>query len=154
MSTTRLEKAKALSAETGIGLRNCAKAYDYANGDHDIAIAYLKAKTLAVATPGLSFDERVQRFLEKREEDNKMTHKVKPTKLEKKRVKDINPGEIFTINGDTFVMIEPVSKDSLIMASMLLVKSNHFPGVENIKCTMNNSEFVYVKVSEDAEDEN
>lgn len=67
MSTIRGQMAKELSVETGMGLRNCAKAYDYANGDHDIAVAYLKAKTLAVATPGLSFDERVQRFLEKKE---------------------------------------------------------------------------------------
>lgn len=67
MSTIKGEQIKQLSAETGIGLHNCTKAYNYANGDHDLAIAYLKAKTLAVATPGLSFDERVQRFLEKKE---------------------------------------------------------------------------------------
>lgn len=67
MATSKGEMVKKLSAETGIGMRNCTKAYDYANGDHDIAIAYLKAKTLAVATPGLSFDERVQRFLEKKD---------------------------------------------------------------------------------------
>ena len=68
MATAKGLKIKELSEETGMGLHNCTKAYNYANGDHDIAIAYLKAKTLAVATPGLSFDERVQRFLEKKEE--------------------------------------------------------------------------------------
>ena len=149
MSTTRLKKAKELSAETGIGLRNCVKAYDYANGDHDIAVAYLKAKTLAVATPGLSFDERVQRFLEKREEENKVTHKVKPTKLMKKRVKDINPGDIFLINGDHYIMINPVRKDDESLASILLIASNYIPGLEDIRCVINNSEYVYVKVWED-----
>lgn len=67
MATIKGEAVKKLSAETGMGAHNCAKAYDYAKGDHDVAVAYLKAKTLAVATPGLSFDERVQRFLEKKE---------------------------------------------------------------------------------------
>jgi hypothetical protein len=72
MKATRLEKAKQLSVETGMDLRSCDKAYDYSNGDHDLAIAYLKAKTLAVATPGLSFDERVQLFLkgERKETEN------------------------------------------------------------------------------------
>lgn len=71
MSTVKGEKIKQLNTETGMGLHNCTKAYDYANGDHDLAIAYLKAKTLAVATPGLSFDERVRRFLEiERKEEN------------------------------------------------------------------------------------
>lgn len=67
MPTIKGQKVKELSVETGMGMHNCARAYDYANGDHDLAIAYLKAKTLAVATPGLSFDERVQRFLERKE---------------------------------------------------------------------------------------
>ena len=67
MATIKGDAVKQLSAETGMGMHNCARAYDYANGNHDIAIAYLKAKTLAVATPGLSFDERVQRFLERKE---------------------------------------------------------------------------------------
>jgi translation elongation factor EF-Ts len=47
-------------------LAMCKKAIEYAeehNGDDYMAIAYLKAKTLAVATPGLSFDERVRRFM-------------------------------------------------------------------------------------------
>ena len=70
MSTTKGEKIKQLSIETGMGLHNCAKAYNYADGDHGLAIAYLKAKTLAVATPGLSFDERVQRFLRIERKDN------------------------------------------------------------------------------------
>ena len=47
-------------------LAMCKKALEYTqehNGDDYMAIAYLKAKTLAVATPRLSFDERVQRFM-------------------------------------------------------------------------------------------
>ena len=47
-------------------LAMCKKALEYAkelDGDDYMAIAYLKAKTLAVATPGLSFDERVLRFM-------------------------------------------------------------------------------------------
>jgi translation elongation factor EF-Ts len=65
MATQKGQDVKQLSLETGMGMHNCAKAYEYANGDHDLAVAYLKAKTLAVATPGLNFDERVQFFLRK-----------------------------------------------------------------------------------------
>ena len=64
MATEKGEVVKRLREFTGMGTYNCSKAYDYANGDFDTAVAYLKAKTLAVATPDLSFDERVQRFLE------------------------------------------------------------------------------------------
>ena len=50
-------------------LSMCAAAVKYAeehNGGDDIAIAYLKAKTLAVKTH-CSFDERVQRFARRAE---------------------------------------------------------------------------------------
>jgi hypothetical protein len=83
-----------------------------------------------------------------------MTHKVKPIQLKKKRARDIKPGEIFTINGDNFVMIEPVCKDDESQASILLVTSNHIPGLENIKCTINNGEFVHVRVSENDDNKN
>ena len=52
-------------------LAMCKKALEYAqehNGDDYMAIAYLKAKTLAVATPNLSFDERVLRFMGEKKE--------------------------------------------------------------------------------------
>lgn len=54
-----------LREETGCGLMECKKALEYGNGDFAIAIAYLKAKGFAVATPGLTFDERVKLFLTK-----------------------------------------------------------------------------------------
>jgi translation elongation factor EF-Ts len=68
LNNNRASDIKKLRGETGIGLGLCSEAYDYANCDHDVAIAYLKAKTLAVATPGMSFDERVQWFLGKKKE--------------------------------------------------------------------------------------
>lgn len=36
----------------------CKEAIEYAKGDEQVAIAYLKAKGLAVATPSLTFDQR------------------------------------------------------------------------------------------------
>lgn len=53
-----------LREKTGCGLLDCKKALDYAKGNENIAIAYIKAKTLAVATPKLTFDERVKLFME------------------------------------------------------------------------------------------
>ncbi|HCL4480142.1 TPA: hypothetical protein N2D99_002228 [Clostridium botulinum] len=41
----------------------CKHALEYSKGDEEIAIAYIKSKTLAVATPNLTFDERIQYFL-------------------------------------------------------------------------------------------
>lgn len=51
-----------LRDKTGCGLILCKKAIEYSNGDEEIALAYIKAKTIAVATPNLSFDERVKLF--------------------------------------------------------------------------------------------
>ena len=56
----------ALREKTGCCVKMCKAALDYAaehNGGEDMAIAYCKAKTLAVYT-SCSFDERVQRFME------------------------------------------------------------------------------------------
>lgn len=53
-----------LRNKTGVGLRLCKLALNYSEGNEKIAIAYIKAKTIAVATPKLTFDERVQLFLE------------------------------------------------------------------------------------------
>jgi translation elongation factor EF-Ts len=58
-----IEKVKSLREKTGCGLNMCAVAIKYGKGDLNIAIAYLDAKSLTVATPGLSFDERVNAFL-------------------------------------------------------------------------------------------
>lgn len=51
-----------LRQETGCGLIDCKKAINYSNNNYLLAVAYLKAKTLAVNTPKLNFDERVQLF--------------------------------------------------------------------------------------------
>ena len=56
------EKAMELRNETGCPLKACKDALIYSNGDKDLAIAYLKAKYLAVHFSG-SFDEKVQGFL-------------------------------------------------------------------------------------------
>lgn len=55
-----------LSKETGCSISMCKEALEYANnngGGHEMSVAYLKAKTLAVKTH-CSFDERVLRFME------------------------------------------------------------------------------------------
>ena len=55
-----------LSKESGCSIFMCKEALEYAaskNGGIDMAVAYLKAKTLAVKTH-CSFEERVIRFME------------------------------------------------------------------------------------------
>jgi len=65
-----------LKASTGFSLSMCRDAIVFAttysldisgcdSTDLDVALAYLKAKTLAVATVGLTFNERVKHFYEK-----------------------------------------------------------------------------------------
>ena len=59
-------KIKELRDRTGCSLKTCKEALEYAEerkGGFQMAIAYCKAKSLAVKT-NCSFDERVQRFLE------------------------------------------------------------------------------------------
>lgn len=58
------ETIKILHEKTGVAFDMCAKALEYANGNQEVAIAYIKAKTLAVATPNLTFEERVKSFLQ------------------------------------------------------------------------------------------
>ena len=55
-------KIMVLRYSTGCGLASCKKALEYSMGDFDMSIAYLQAKSFAVATPTLSFDERVKNF--------------------------------------------------------------------------------------------
>lgn len=43
-------------------MKESKNAAVYAKGDKRLAVAYAKARTLAVATPGMSFEERVQHF--------------------------------------------------------------------------------------------
>jgi|GEM_PF-3036896 len=54
-----------LAGFAGCSPSDCRKALAYADGDVILAAAYLKAKGLAVATPGMTFDERVQWFYRK-----------------------------------------------------------------------------------------
>lgn len=59
------EQVMNLSKETGCSISLCTEAIKYANDKgygNDMAVAYLKAKTLAVKTH-CSFDERVMRFM-------------------------------------------------------------------------------------------
>ena len=51
-----------LREKTGMSVKECYNALTYGKGDVDMAIAYLKARSLAVATPKLTFDERVLMF--------------------------------------------------------------------------------------------
>lgn len=59
----KMEFAQALRRKTGCPTQLCSLACDYAKGDDKVAMAYVKAKTLAVATPKSSFDERVKSFI-------------------------------------------------------------------------------------------
>ena len=56
-----------LRDKSGCPLKLCKEALEYASthgGDEELAMAFLRAKTLAVKTT-CSFDERVQRFYDK-----------------------------------------------------------------------------------------
>ena len=60
------EEIRKLAQQTGCSISLCKDAYEYAQSyaaGRDMAVAYLKAKTLAVKTT-CSFHERVLRFLE------------------------------------------------------------------------------------------
>lgn len=54
-----------LRTSYGVGYNLACEALEYANDDLTIAIAYIKAVTVAVATPNLTFDERVKSFIGK-----------------------------------------------------------------------------------------
>lgn len=61
------EDIKRLRDHTGVGMIQCRDAIQYAiehEGGERLAVAYLKAKGIAVATPKLTFDERVLYFYE------------------------------------------------------------------------------------------
>lgn len=50
---------KVFMGKYGCSLHDSKEALKYADGNEEVALAYLKAKILAVATPNLSLDERV-----------------------------------------------------------------------------------------------
>lgn len=58
-----------LRNKTGAGLQDCKKAIEYSEAHEGCTpIGYLKAKGLAVATPGMSFEDRVKKFSEGEQE--------------------------------------------------------------------------------------
>ena len=60
---TKVEQIKILRDTTGCSLYNCRCAVDFSSTHNDCTpVGYLKAITLAVATPTLTFEERVQKF--------------------------------------------------------------------------------------------
>ncbi|MBU2703605.1 translation elongation factor EF-Ts [Sporomusaceae bacterium BoRhaA] len=65
-----VEMIRALRNKVGSGMMDCKKALEYSKGDFDLAIAYLEAKSLAVATPRATFDERVKMFYKRRKSNN------------------------------------------------------------------------------------
>ena len=58
-----LQEISSLRDQTGVSLRECKRAIEYAR-THDgcTPLGYLKAITYAVATKGVSFEERVRMF--------------------------------------------------------------------------------------------
>lgn len=62
MSKSEKEMLHQLKAATQCSIVICKEAMEYANGDYSLALAYIKAKTCAIATPGLTFHERISRF--------------------------------------------------------------------------------------------
>lgn len=58
-----IKEIKSLRDYSGCGISDCKNALVYAEGNWDIAVAYLKAKYYAVNTGNVSFDERVKMFL-------------------------------------------------------------------------------------------
>lgn len=60
--------AKELHELTQCGLQDCRNAIDYANSKLDVvAVAYLRSRSLAVATHGMSFDQRAYGFMDSAE---------------------------------------------------------------------------------------
>lgn len=48
---------------SGCSILLCKEAIEYSNGNRELAIAYIKAKTIAVSTGKMTFDERVKSFI-------------------------------------------------------------------------------------------
>ena len=60
---SRVEHIRELAAASGCSFSLCASAIGYAqNHDGCTPMGYLKAKCIAVATPTMSFEERVRHF--------------------------------------------------------------------------------------------
>ena len=58
-----IEKIKILRNQTGMSLTLCKRAILYAeNHKGCTALGYLKAHSIAIATPNMTFEERIKRF--------------------------------------------------------------------------------------------
>ena len=58
-----IEKVQILRNQTGMNLTLCKRAILYAkNHKGCTALGYLKARSIAIATPNMTFEERVRRF--------------------------------------------------------------------------------------------
>lgn len=58
-----IEKVKILREKTGMSLTLCKRAILYAkNHKGCTALGYLKARSIAIATPNMTFEERVRKF--------------------------------------------------------------------------------------------
>ncbi len=63
-----MQEALSLKEKTGAGIQNCKRAIKYAKvHDGCTPLGYLKAITYAVATRGISFEERVRMFSDRGE---------------------------------------------------------------------------------------
>lgn len=60
---SRIERIRELAAATGCPFSLCASAISYAkNHEGCTPMGFLKAKGIAVATPNMTFEERVRMF--------------------------------------------------------------------------------------------
>lgn len=58
-----IEKVKILREKTGMSLILCKRAILYTkNHKGCTALGYLKARSIAIATPNMTFEERVRKF--------------------------------------------------------------------------------------------
>lgn len=58
-----IEKVQILRNQTGINFTLCKRAILYAkNHKGCTALGYLKARSIAIATPNMTFEERVRKF--------------------------------------------------------------------------------------------
>lgn len=58
-----IEKIQILRNQTGMSLTLCKRAILYAkNHKGCTALGYLKARSIAIATPNMTFEERVRKF--------------------------------------------------------------------------------------------
>ena len=58
-----IEKIQTLRNQTGMSLTLCKRAILYTkNHKGCTALGYLKARSIAIATPNMTFEERVRRF--------------------------------------------------------------------------------------------